>query len=186
MELWQINRLKSNRFSLMHRNPDCTKVPIPDFGTDFTESSNLFFWLANGLASAIKISIKIPTIVEEDSIERFFNFWNKILIFWKRTEFSLFQPPRLWKSCFSVSWGLIFSIMISIRSFWLLANLQVEKLSKFFLAAETWWSKNPEGAIIFHLTRCSNSILSKFTCLFCSITIATDIFEVVTSQSNKQ
>ena len=149
MELWQINRSKSSRFSFLHRNPDCTKVATTDFDTDSTCSSNMIFCVSTGLASAIKISIKIPTIVEEDSIGRLFNSWNKILILWNRTEVSLFQSPRFWKSCFSVSWGLIVSIMISIRSFWLPANFQVEKLSIFFLAAETWWSENSEGAIIF-------------------------------------
>ena len=69
MEFCQINRLKIIRFSFLHQNPDCTKVPIPDFGTDFTESSNLLFWLATGLVSAIKLSIGRPTILEEDSIE---------------------------------------------------------------------------------------------------------------------
>ena len=186
MDLWQNNRLKSNRFSFLNRNPDCTKVPIPDFGTDFTESSNLFFWLATGLDSAIKISIKIPTIVEEDSIESFFNSWNKILELWKRTEVSLFQKPQLWKSCFSASGGLIFSIKVSIRSFWLLANLQVEKLSRFFLAMKPDAPKIPKAAISFDLTRCSNSILSKFTCLIRSITIPSDLFGVVTNQSNKK
>ena len=149
MELWQINRLKSNRFSFLHQNPDCTKVATTDFDTVSTCSSNMIFCVATGLDSAIKISIKIPTIVEEDSIESFFNSWNKILELWKRTEVSLFQSPRLWKPGFSVSWGLIFSIMISFRSFWLLAKLQVEKLSRFFLATETWWSENSQRCYYF-------------------------------------
>ena len=186
MELWQINRLKSNRFSFLHQNPDCTKVATTDFDTVSTCSSNMIFCVATGLDSAIKISIKIPTIVEEDSIESFFNSWNKVLELWKRTEVSLFQSPRLWKPGFSLSWGLIFSIMISFRSFSLLAKLQVEKLSRFFLAMKPDAPKIPKAAISFDLTRCSNSILSKFTCLIRSVTIPSDHFGVVTNQSNKK
>ena len=58
----------------MHQNPDFTNVAITDFDTDLICSSNMIFCVATNLASAIKMSIKILTIVEEDSIERFLLF----------------------------------------------------------------------------------------------------------------
>ena len=74
MEFSKTNRLKSSRFSLLHQNPDCTKVAITDVNTDLTCSSNMIFCVATDLVSVIKISIKILTIVEDDSIERFLLF----------------------------------------------------------------------------------------------------------------
>ena len=186
MELWQINRLKSNRFSFLHRSLHYTKVAITDFDTDSTCSSNMKFSVATGLASAINVSIKILTIVEEDSIERFFIFWNKILILWKRTEVSFFNHVDYENhiSPWVEAWFFPSRSQSELFDFWQTFRLKNCLVSSLQLKPDA--PKFPKGAIIFDLTRCSNSILPKFTCLICSITIPTDIFEVVTNQSNKK
>ena len=54
----------------MHQNLNFTNVAKTDFDTDLICSSNMIFCVATDLVSAIQMSTKIPTFLEEVSIER--------------------------------------------------------------------------------------------------------------------
>ena len=142
MELWQINRLKSNRFSFLHRNLDCTKVAITDFDTDSTQSSNLMICVATGFVSPVNVSIERSTVLEEDSLEKLcililaLNFWCP-KAYWR----FCFELNRLSKSNFSVNRAVIFSIAVWIEKIRFWTDFKVEKMSNFLLATATWWRK---------------------------------------------
>ena len=109
----------------------------------------------------------------------------KCLILRKRSGV-FFESPWFWKTCFAVSRGSISSIKVSIRSFQLLANHQVPKLSNFFLATETWLSEISGNCCNLRLISMFKLNFSDFTGLICSITVPIDLFGVVTNQSNKK
>ena len=114
-----------------------------------------------------------------------FDFCIKNLILRKRSGV-FFESPWFWKTCFAVSRGSISSIKVSIRSFQLLANHQVPKMSNFFLATETWLSENSGNCCNLRLISMFKLNFSDFTGLICSITVPIDLFGVVTNQWNKK
>ena len=69
-----------------------------------------------------------------------------------------------------------FPIEVSIEKLQFWADFSVEKMSIFFLLTETDCPKVPEGAMIFDLSRCSNSIFSENSGSICCIKISIEFF----------
>ena len=56
---------------LLHQKRDWNNVPKTDFHTELPETSNLMFCVATRFVSPIKVSVGNPTVLVQDSIEKF-------------------------------------------------------------------------------------------------------------------
>ena len=162
---------------LLHQKRDWNKVPKTDFHTELTETSNLIFCVATRFVSPIKVSVGNPTVLVQDSIEKFL-IWFLYQIFdvRERTECCVLNQLGFQNHV---------STLVEARFFPSRSQLKHFSFDQSFRLKRCWFSsfqenadgpKFPKGAMIFDSSRCSNSIFSEISGSICCIKIWIEFF----------
>ena len=177
LELSQINRLKFSRFYLLHQKPGCTKVPKNGFHTELTESSNLLFCVATRLVSPIKVSVESSIIVEKGSFEKFL-IWFLYQIFdvRKRTEGCVPNHLGFQNHVSPLVEARFFLLRSQSKNFSFEQTFRLKRCRFSSFRQKADGPKFPKGAMIFDLSRCSNSIFSDISGSICCIKISIEFF----------
>ena len=162
---------------LLHQKRDWNKVPKTDFHTELTETSNLIFCVATRFVSPIKASVGSPTVLVQDSIEKF--------LIWFL--YQLFDVRKRTEGCVLNQLGFQnhVSTLVEARFFPSRSQLKNFSFDQTFRLKRCWFSsfqqkaegpKVPKCAMIFDLSRCSNSIFSEISGSICCIKIWIEFF----------
>ena len=140
---------------LLHQKRDWNKVPKTDFHTELTETSNLIFCVATRFVSPIKVSVGNPTVLVQDSTEKFL-IWFLYQIFdvQESTECCVLNQlgfqnhvSPLVEAWFLPSRSQSETIILNRRLGWKYVNFLPcnRNLIRFFVASETWLKQSSKN-----------------------------------------